>query len=55
MRILARIGGEVVGHGVAANMAELRTLVRYSFRQGIIDQEIEIESLFAPSMLNWLS
>lgn len=50
-RVVARMGSDYWAYGVAPNRATLTTFCRYAAEQGLIDQEPDIEQLFAPETI----
>jgi 4,5-dihydroxyphthalate decarboxylase len=46
------MGEDFWSYGVEANRRELAAVSRYAFEQGIIDRQLTVEDLFAPSTLS---
>lgn len=51
-RAQALMGRDFWSYGVDANQRELAAVARYAVEQGIIDRQLKVEELFAPSTLS---
>ena len=51
-RARALMGEDFWSYGVDANQRELAAVSRYAVEQGIIDRQLSVEELFAPSTLS---
>lgn len=47
----AQMGEDLFPYGIEENRQELETLLEYSYEQGLVDQRLKLEELFAPETL----
>jgi 4,5-dihydroxyphthalate decarboxylase len=53
-RVSGILGDDYWRYGVAANLAPIDALCRYSFEQGLAPRRLTTEELFAPSTRDWI-